>query len=162
MMLREFEPSDLDTLVELLGNENVSKYLSSRMPYPYTHQDAQWWITTGSKQGYIRAITEGSELLGCIGVETGHFEENRSGEIGYWLGEPHWGKGVATAAVTQITDHIFDQTELVRLIAPVFAPNLASMRVLEKCGYTEEGVARRACFKGGQFYDKHIYAKIHS
>ncbi|MFK7974527.1 MAG: GNAT family N-acetyltransferase [Halioglobus sp.] len=161
MILREFDAIDLEPLTTLLGNQQVSKYLSSRMPYPYTQQDAQWWITTGSKQGYVRAITQNDELLGCIGVDTGLFEERRSGELGYWLGQPHWGKGIATAAVTQITAHMFTHTDLVRLVAPVFAPNLASMRVLEKCGYTQEGIARKACYKDGAFYDKHIYAKIH-
>ncbi|MEP5764961.1 MAG: GNAT family protein [Halieaceae bacterium] len=162
MNLRDFEPGDSEALVKLLGNLNVSKYLSSRVPYPYTHQDAEWWITTGSKQGYVRAIVENDTLVGCIGVETGEFEECRSGEIGYWLGEPHWGQGLATAAVTEVTDYFFEHTELVRLVAPVFAPNLASMRVLEKCGYTLEGVARNACYKAGEFCDKHVYAKVRS
>ena len=161
MILREFEVGDSEALVDLLGNPNVSRFLSSRIPYPYTDQDAAWWISTGSSHGYIRAIVDNDLLLGCIGVETGEFEESRSGEIGYWLGEAHWGKGVATKAVGLVTQHIFEHTELIRLVAPVFSPNLASMRVLEKCGYKLEGVAEKSCYKDGQFYDKHIYAKLH-
>ena len=69
--LREFRASDAEVLVELLNNPNVSRYPSSRVPYPYTANDASWWIEEGSRQGFIRAITDGGQLAGCVGVEFG-------------------------------------------------------------------------------------------
>ena len=160
--LRDFYPTDLNSLVTLLNNENVTRYLSSRIPFPYSESDAEWWISTGSKEGFVRAISVGEDLIGCVGAEPGSFEESRTAEIGYWIGEPYWGIGYATAAVQKLTKTIFSDTDIVRVFAPVFSPNLASMRVLEKCGYELEGVFRKGCYKNGQYYDKHIFSKVHS
>jgi len=162
MILREFNSSDSEALLKLLNNPAVSKYLSSRIPYPYTQVDADWWIAVGSKQGFVRAIVDDEKLLGCIGVESGEFEESRTGEIGYWIGEQYWGRGLATSAVNEVTNRTFQATSLVRLFAPVFSPNVASMRVLEKCKYKLEGIFEKACFKDGKFHDKHIYARVNS
>jgi ribosomal-protein-alanine N-acetyltransferase len=145
--LREFLPGDSKQLVVLLNNYNVTRYLSTRLPFPYSDSDADWWTSIGSKQGIIRAITIDENLVGCVGAEAGSFEESRTAEIGYWIGEPFWGAGYATAALH---------------VAPVFSPNLASMRVLEKCGYELEGIFRQGCYKDGHYYDKHIFAKLHS
>jgi RimJ/RimL family protein N-acetyltransferase len=160
--LRAFVASDCASLVSLLNNENVTRYLSTRMPCPYTESDANWWIASGSKNGLIRAVTVGENLIGCVGAEPGAFEESRSAEIGYWIGEPYWGCGYATTAVQQLTNMIFSDTDIVRIVAPVFSPNMASMRVLEKSGYELEGIFRKGCYKNGHYYDKHIFAKVHS
>lgn len=158
--LRKFHPGDVDSLVALLNNENVTRYLSSRIPSPYSEDDARWWISTGSKSGFIKAISVGEDLVGCVGAEPGIYEESRTAEIGYWIGEPYWGSGYATSAVQQLTGDIFSNTDIVRLFAPVFSPNQASMRVLEKCGYELEGVFRKGCYKNGQYYDKHIFSRV--
>jgi RimJ/RimL family protein N-acetyltransferase len=160
--LREFSPEDASALVTLLNNRRVTRYLSSRIPVPYSDEDADWWISTGSKNGIIRAIVVEDQLVGCVGAEAGHFEESRTAEIGYWLGEQFWGFGYATQALEALTKMVFSETEIVRIYAPVFSSNLASMRVLEKCGYEREGIFRKGCFKDGVFYDKHIFAKVHS
>ncbi|MCR9104469.1 MAG: GNAT family N-acetyltransferase [Gammaproteobacteria bacterium] len=160
--LRDFHPSDLHSLVILLNNENVARYLSTRIPFPYSESDADWWISTGSKEGLVKAISVEESLIGCVGATPGSFEESRTAEIGYWIGEPYWGFGYATAAVQRLTSTIFSDTDIVRIFAPVFSPNLASMRVLEKCGYELEGVFRKACYKDEQYYDKHIFSKVHS
>lgn len=160
--LREFLPGDSKQLVVLLNNYNVTRYLSTRLPFPYSDSDADWWTSIGSKQGIIRAITIDENLVGCVGAEAGSFEESRAAEIGYWIGEPFWGAGYATAALHELTQIVFSETEIVRIVAPVFSPNLASMRVLEKCGYELEGIFRKGCYKDGHYYDKHIFAKLHS
>ena len=160
--LREFSPKDASALVELLNNHRVTRYLSSRLPFPYSDEDADWWISTGSKNDIIRAITVEEQLVGCVGSEMGTYDESKTAEIGYWIGEPFWGAGYATQAVKALTNMVFSETEIVRIYAPVFSPNLASMRVLEKCGYECEGIFRKGCYKDGQFYDKHIYARISS
>ncbi|MEH6559446.1 MAG: GNAT family protein [Oceanicoccus sp.] len=160
--LRKFSPEDSTALVALLNNYKVTRYLSTRLPFPYSPQDADWWISTGCKNGIVRAITVDGELAGCVGAEVGAFEESRAAEIGYWLGEPFWGAGHATHALDALTRMVFSETDIVRIYAPVFSPNLASMRVLEKCGYQLEGIFRKGCYKDGTFYDRHIFAKIQS
>jgi ribosomal-protein-alanine N-acetyltransferase len=160
--LREFLPEDSKPLVALLNNHNVTRYLSTRLPFPYSSSDADWWVSTGSKEGIIRAITCDETLVGCVGAEAGSFEESRTAEIGYWIGEPFWSAGYATSALYELTEMVFPSTDIVRIVAPVFSPNRASMRVLEKCGYELEGIFRKGCYKDGQYYDKHIFAKIYS
>lgn len=160
--LRDFKTSDTESLVYSLNNENVVRYLTTKIPFPYTKADASWWVSTGSKEGIIRAIDVGGELAGVIGVSVGDFQHSRCAEIGYWLAQEFWGNGVATAAVSKMTDHVFSSTEIVRLFAPVFHPNKASMRVLEKCGYKLEGILEKGIFKNGEFFDEHLFARLHS
>lgn len=158
--LRPFSHLDKNTLIRILNDQKVSEFLSTKIPNPYTESDADWWINTGSKEGYIRAITLNNQLIGCIGVVTDEFEYSRNGEIGYWFSQESWGKGFATLAVNLITDEVFNNTEINRIHAAVFAGNVGSMRVLEKCGFVAEAVLREAIYKNGQFYDNHIFAKL--
>lgn len=158
--LRDYQQGDTDTIHLLLNNYEVSRFLSSRIPYPYSHDDAAWWVNTGSKQEITRVIEFNEQLAGIIGVIPGRYENCRTGELGYWLGQPFWGKGLATLAVREMTTMIFSQTALVRLFAPIYGPNKASMRVAEKSGYHLEGIAEQAIFKDGQFYDEYIYARL--
>ena len=162
VVLRDFNQEDIGCLVELLNNKNVTKYLTSRISEPYTIQDAEWWINTGSKIGIVKAIEVDRVLVGCISAVAGEHESNRSDEVGYWLGENYWGKGIATDSVKQITSYVFSSTNIVRLFAPVFSQNINSMNVLEKCGYRQEGVLKKAIFKNGVYFDECLFAKINS
>jgi RimJ/RimL family protein N-acetyltransferase len=162
VILRDFGKNDIESLVLYLNNKNVTKYLTSRIPQPYSIDDAKWWVITGSKEGITKAVEVNGKFVGSIGATAGEFESNRSAEIGYWLEENSWGKGIASEAVIKMTEYVFANTNIVRLYAPVFSPNKASMRVLEKCGYQLEGVLRKAIFKNGIFLDEHLYAKISS
>ena len=100
------------------------------------------------------------EASGGIGVELEDDVNRRSGEIGYWLGEEHWGKGIGTAAVKAMTEHAFATFDICRLFAPVFDRNRASARVLEKAGYELEGRHRKAVLKGGVTMDELRYACV--
>ena len=161
--LRGFLDTDADSIAKHANNFNVSRYMASRMPYPYTKEDAKWWVEIGSKElGHNKAIDLGGECIGVIGVRFGESELQYSAEIGYWLAEDHWGKGIGTEAVLSMTDNVFSDTEIVRLCAPVFNPNKASMRVLEKCGYTLEAIHRKAVFKNNEFMDEHVFVKFRS
>ena len=161
--LRDFVDSDIDPITMYANNINVSRYMASRMPYPYTKGDAIWWVETGSKeQGLNYAIDLGGKCIGVVGVQFGELELQYSAEIGYWIAQDHWGKGIGTEAVSKMTDYVFSEKEIVRLSAPVFSPNKASMRVLEKCGYTLEAIHRKAVFKNDEFMDEHIYVKFRS
>lgn len=160
--LRDYKTEDIKAIHILLNNYNVSRFLSSRIPFPYTFDDAVWWVETGNKHEITRVIEFNGELAGIIGVARGVYENYRCGELGYWLGEPFWGKGLATGAVSQMTQMIFADTDIVRLFAPIYHPNKASMRVAEKCGYKLEGIAEKAIFKDGRFYDECIYACLNT
>jgi ribosomal-protein-alanine N-acetyltransferase len=161
--LRDFFDNDIESIAIYANNINVSRYMASRMPYPYTKDDAVWWVETGSKeQGLNYAIDLGGICIGVVGVRFGDLEQQYSAEIGYWIAEDHWGKGIGTEAVSKMTDYILFETKTVRLSAPVYSPNKASMRVLEKCGYTLEAIHRKAAFKNDEFLDEHVFVKFRS
>ena len=161
ILLREYAASDLDRLVQLANNENVSRYLVSTFPYPYTRADAEWWIGTGSKQnGAITRVIEYQGLLaGSVGITPQSGWRDHLGEIGYWVAEDFWGQGVATAALRQMTEYAFDSRGFRKLYAPVLAPNIASMKVLEKCGYEREAILKNDVQKGGSYFDIHQFAR---
>ena len=160
MILRDFKQEDSEPLVIFLNNENVTRYLTTRIPNPYTEQDALLWITEHSKVGINKAIEYNGVLVGAIGVRPGEFDYKRMAEIGYWIAEEYWNKGIATAALKEMTSQIFSTTDIVRLVAPIFNGNKGSKRVLEKCGYQLEGIFKNAIYKNDCFYDEAIYAKL--
>jgi RimJ/RimL family protein N-acetyltransferase len=159
--LREFLEKDIWPIAENANNSNVVKYMSDRMPHPYTKDDARWWVETGCKEsGINRAICVDDDCIGVVGVYTGTLERKFSAEIGYWIGENYWGKGYTTRAVGLFTDYIFNNTEIIRLSAPVFHPNTASMKVLENNGFHLEAVHKKAIYKNGNLYDEHLFVKF--
>ena len=158
--LRSFVTSDKIQLVEVLNRHIVVRYLSSKIPSPYTEQDATWWINEGSRQGFVRAICYRGKFVGCIGVNPGEFEYQRSGEIGYWLDSAYWGKGIMSQAIKLITAEVFGTTSIVRIFAAVFEPNLPSKKVLLKSGFHQEAVLKDAIFKDNTFFDNHIFVKL--
>ena len=106
------------------------------------------------------AIEVDGIAVGAIGYVPGRDVERYSAEIGYWLGESHWGKGIVTEAVRLVTEHAFVQMGFLRLFALPFADNVGSVRVLEKAGYEREGLLRASSVKFGQPKDQYMYARI--
>jgi RimJ/RimL family protein N-acetyltransferase len=161
IVLREYAESDLERLVSLANNENVSRYLVYTFPYPYTKADGEWWINTGSKQNGVitRVIEYQGQLVGSVGITRQTGWREHLGEIGYWIGEEYWGQGIATAALALMTDHAFTSLQFRKLHAPVLAPTRASMRVLEKCGYMPEAVLKAEVRKYDRFFDIHQFAR---
>lgn len=157
---RDYSEDDVPLLVKHLNNPNVTRYLTSSIPQPYTEADAMWWVREGSKEGIVKAVEYENTFIGTVGVRPGMFEKSKSAEIGYWFGIDHWNKGLATIAVSAMTDSIFQTTDIVRLHAPVLSPNDPSKRVLEKCGYHLESIQSKAAFKFDVFYDLHLYVKL--
>jgi RimJ/RimL family protein N-acetyltransferase len=152
---------DRQLLVAYLNDDNVIRYLSSKIPHPYSFEDATWWVDTGSKDNAIvKAIEFNGIFCGVIGAYTQAFEYRHSAEVGYWIAKPYWGQGIATQALKLFTNHIFNKTHISRLFNPVSAPNIASMRVLEKSGYQREGILRRSVCKAGDCYDEHVFARL--
>ncbi len=158
--LRAFAPADVPELVKLLNDEAVTRFLSTKIPQPYTQDDATWWVEEGSLLAMNRAIEFNGKLAGCIGVNRGEFEYVRSGELGYWLRGGFWQRGIASAAVRQMITQVFEDTDIERLFATVFSGNQASMALLRKVGFAEEAVLQRAIFKNGQFHNSHIFSLL--
>jgi len=160
--LRPYRPDDEPSLVRYANNRSIWRNMRDRFPYPYTAADAREWTTRVSTQVPVAnfAIVVNGEVVGGIGLEPGTDVFRRSAEIGYWLGEPFWGRGLATDAVRAVTDYAFRTFDICRLEAGVFDWNPASARVLEKAGYTLEGRARQAVTKDGRRGDRLLYALV--
>ncbi|WP_334059488.1 GNAT family N-acetyltransferase [Alteromonas sp. S005] len=156
--LRDFKTRDVGRLVDILNQPSVTQYLSTKIPNPYTREDAMWWVQEGSNQGFTRAVEYEGELVGCIGVNPGNFEYERSGEVGYWLCSSHWRKGIMREALRQIIALTFSNTNIERIFACVFSSNFASQKLLLDAGFSEEAILQRAIFKNGRFYGSHIFA----
>jgi [ribosomal protein S5]-alanine N-acetyltransferase len=161
-IVRDWKPSDKGSLVRIANNRNVWRNLTHRFPHPYTDADADFWLAHVASMARPThwVIEVQGEMAGAIGVDVGSGVYAKSGHFGYWLGEPWWGRGIMTAAVRATAEHIFAQLGVVRLEAPVFAWNPASMRVLEKSGFVREGVLRNSILKDGQLIDAVLYARL--
>jgi RimJ/RimL family protein N-acetyltransferase len=160
--VRSWEWRDRDAIVRHANNRNVWINLRDRFPHPYTQTDARTWLDSvvGNLPETNFAIAVEGEAVGGIGYTTQHDVDHRAAEIGYWLGEDFWGRGIATEALKTVTEHAFANHDLCRLYAHVFAWNPASARVLEKAGYEFEGRLRKSVTKNGQTIDQLMYAII--
>ena len=158
--IRSYDDSDIPAIVKYANNRNVWKTLTDHFPHPYTETDAHQWIQYVRNQEFETnfAIATEEELIGGIGFEFLEDIHCKTASLGYWLGEPYWGKGIVTEAVRAATDYAFTHHNLVRIQAGVFDSNLASVRVLEKAGYIYEARLRKHVFKDGKIQDLMIYA----
>lgn len=158
-----YAPQHADALVREAGNRAVSRTMLDRFPHPYTRADAEQWIAASAgRDGELHlAISHQGHLIGGIGVSARNDVYRHTRVLGYWLGERHWGQGFATEAVAAFTSFVLSRDRAARrLEAGVFALNVASARVLEKCGYVLEGSERDAVFKEGVFTDVLRYARL--
>lgn len=162
LKLRRFRPEDRVALARLADNPNVSRYLKDRFPSPYSLSDADTWIALAKAESRPCnfAIEWRGELIGGIGLEPMDDINSGTAEVGYWLGEPYWGKGLAARAVALLIPIAFEEHLFIRLQAQVFSENTASMRVLEKNGFVREGVLRKHARKRGAIHDQVLYARL--
>jgi RimJ/RimL family protein N-acetyltransferase len=160
--IRGWRMSDAASLVRHGNNLEVARQLRDRFPHPYTKHDAQRFLTfaVGADEVTNFAIEVDGEAAGAIGLVRSADVERYSAEIGYWLGQPLWGRGIATEAVELLTGHAFGTVNLLRLFALPFADNVASTRVLEKAGYVCEGILRKSAVKNGVPRDQAMYARV--
>jgi RimJ/RimL family protein N-acetyltransferase len=160
--LRELTDSDLAKLSEYADNEKVSVNLRDAFPKPYTMRDAENFkkIIDSQDPKTFFAIEYNGEYVGNISLSIGNDVYRKSAEIGYFIGEPFWNKGIATKAVSLITDWGFENLDIVRIHTGIFEFNKASQRVLEKCGYIKEAVFKKSICKNNKIYDEIRYAKI--
>jgi RimJ/RimL family protein N-acetyltransferase len=161
-VLRSWAPTDRASLVRHADNRKVWRNLTDAFPHPYTDADAGRWIefaNAGGRDIHLAIAIDG-EAVGGIGAIGGTGVDRQTGRFGYWLGEPCWGRGIATAAARALVRLLEDERRFARLEAPVFAWNPASMRVLEKAGFVREGVLRRSVTKDGELIDSVLYALL--
>lgn len=158
--VRSFHPDDAEALTRYANNPNVSRSLRDAFPYPYARSDAEDWISyaTGQSPETNFAIASPTEAIGGIGLWFPQDAPRGSAEIGYWLGESFWGRGIATAALQALTEYAFAQLGLVRITGCVYPWNPASARVMEKAGYVCEGRSANSAIKDGQPVDQLLYA----
>jgi ribosomal-protein-alanine N-acetyltransferase len=161
-LIRPWRPGDAPSLARHADNRKVWINLRDAFPHPYTLADAERWLAWAAGQDPQThfCIAVGDEAVGGIGYRLQDDVLRRSAEVGFWLGEAHWGRGIATAAVQAVSAHAFASHDLVRLYAHVYQWNIASMRVLEKAGYACEAQLRRAAVKDSKTIDLYVYARL--
>jgi ribosomal-protein-alanine N-acetyltransferase len=160
--VRSWRPRDAPALVEHANNRKVWLNLRDRFPHPYTARDARAFLKSvlNARPETNFAIDVDGAAVGGIAFHVQSDVERVGAELGYWLGEKHWGRGIATAAVRAVTEHALVAHGLLRVFALPFAENRASARVLEKAGFTLEGVLRSSAIKDGRVLDQLLYARI--
>jgi RimJ/RimL family protein N-acetyltransferase len=159
--VRSWRQSDLASLVRHANNRRIWLNLRDMFPSPYTPDAGRMWLahaTTASPETNF-AIEVDRAAVGGIGFIQGRDVERVSAEVGYWLGEAYWGRGITTAAVGALTGFAFANFDLHRLFALPFAENLPSRRVLEKAGYTLEAILRTSAVKDGRILDQALYGR---
>ena len=161
-IVRDWRDGDREALLRFANNRRVWRNLKDRFPHPYGEAEADAWLALArehpGRTGW--AIEVDGLAVGGIGLVPGEDVHAKSAHIGYWLGEPYWGRGIMTDAVRAVSDYAMTTLGFLRLEAPVYEWNPASMRVLEKCGFVREGVMRKSIFKDGQLIDCMLYARV--
>ena len=162
ILLREWRAGDEASLVLYANNRNVWINLRDRFPYPYTRRDGRRFLRMmqAADPETTFAIAVDGRAVGGIGFMLQTDVDRVSAEVGYWLGEPFWGRGITTDALRAMTGYAIATHELTRLFALPFAYNAASCRVLEKAGYLLEGRLRRSAIKDGVIVDQLQYAYV--
>jgi RimJ/RimL family protein N-acetyltransferase len=162
-VVRSYRPEDAASLARHGNNRRIWENLRDRFPHPYTEATASEYIARiagGDETSF--AIEVDNEAVGGISLHLGTDIERVGAEMGYWLGESLWGRGIMTSAIRLVTDYAFSKRRLERVFAVPFVTNVASCRALEKAGYQREGTMRRSAIKDGRIMDQYLYAKTRS
>ena len=164
--IRKWELSDAKELSTALSNRKIQDNLRDGLPYPYTEQDGADYISAmlsaDENETFAFAITVDNKVVGSIGVFRQENIHRQTAELGYYIAEEYWGKGIMTEAVKQICKYVFDKSDIVRIYAEPFAHNMASCRVLEKAGFQYEGTLRSNAVKNGKVIDMKMYSLLKS
>lgn len=164
--LTEVRSFDKPALVQHLNDRDIYDR-TLRIPYPYTETAADEWFARSAKlaeqqgrQTHFAIRLADSSLIGCCGFDGSEAHSPHRAEIGYWLARPYWGQGIMTAVVRRLCRCAFDEYGLTKITANVFAYNPASARVLEKCGFQQEGFLRKHFLKDGALLDSRLFALL--
>ena len=162
--IRKWRISDAADLALAVSNKKVQDNLRDGLPYPYTEQDGaeyiQAMLSADKNNTFAFAVTADDKAIGSISVFRQENIHRRTAELGYYIAEEYWGKGIMTVAIKQICDHVFQNSDIIRIFAEPFAENKASCRVLEKAGFQLEGILKSAAIKNGKIIDMKMYSLI--
>jgi len=162
--IRKWALSDAKELAAALSNKKVQDNLRDGLPYPYTEQDGTDYISAmlsaDENETFAFAITVNEKVVGSIGIFRQGNIHRQTAELGYYIAEEYWGKGIMTEAVKQICGYVFDKSDIIRIYAEPFAYNAASCRVLEKAGFQYEGTLRSNAVKNGEVIDMKMYSLL--
>lgn len=161
-VLRNWTLDDAASLAKHADNPRIASMMRDAFPSPYTPEDAHRFIAmaTGPAQNLFLAIDINGEAVGGIGIHPLDDVKRRTAEIGYWLSESYWGRGIITDAVRSLVPVAFERYDIVRLQAGIFSNNPASMRVLEKCSFAREAMHKNAITKNGVVLDEVMYVRF--
>ena len=162
--IREWKLSDAKDLAAALSNRKIQDHLRDGLPYPYTEQDGVDYISAilsaDKSETFAFAITIDGKVIGSISVFRQGNIHRQTAELGYYIAEEYWGRGIMTEAVKQICGYVFDKSDILRIYAEPFAYNIASCRVLEKAGFQYEGTLRSNAVKNGKIIDMKMYSLL--
>lgn len=162
--IRKWELSDAKDLAVALSNTKIQDNLRDGLPYPYTEQDGIDYISAmlsaDENDTFAFAITAEGKVIGSIGVFRQGNIHRQTAEIGYYIAEEYWGKGIMTEAIKQVCKYVFDKSDIIRIYAEPFAYNMASCRVLEKAGFQYEGTLRKNAVKNDKIIDMKMYSLL--
>ncbi|XCP86508.1 GNAT family protein [Roseburia hominis] len=162
--IRKWKLTDASDLASALSNKHIQDNLRDGLPYPYTEKDGMDYISAmlsaNENDTFAFAIIVDNKVIGSIGVFRQENIHRQTAELGYYIAEEYWGKGIMTEAVKQICDYVFKNSDIIRIYAEPFSYNRASCRVLEKAGFQYEGTLRSNAVKGGKVIDMKMYARI--
>ena len=162
--IRKWKLSDAKDLAIALSNRKVQNNLRDGLPYPYTEQDGKDYISdmlsANEYDTFAFAVTADNKVVGSIGVFRQGNIHRQTAELGYYVAEEYWSRGIMTEAIKQICEYVFSKSNILRIYAEPFAYNIASCRVLEKAGFQYEGTLRSNAVKNGEVIDMKMYSLL--
>lgn len=158
--LRPWSVNDLNSLVKYANNFNIAKNLMDIFPHPYTAENGRAFIEMANSHSpqNILCIEVEREAAGAIGVHPQPDVFRKNAELGYWLAEPLWGKGIMSKAIQEIVEYAFQNWDINRVFARPYGHNIGSQKALEKAGFQLEARLEKTVFKNGEYHDELIYA----
>lgn len=163
VVLRPWSIRDAVELAGLANNKNIADNLRDGFPFPYSLKDAKKWLNLILPENIpprFFAITVDKLLVGSIGIVSKDDIYRKNFEIGYFLGESYWGKGIITRAIKAATSYAFNNFDIVRVYAEPFADNTSSRRALDKAGFILEATFKKNVIKNGIIKDSCIYSVL--
>ena len=162
--VRKWKLTDAKDIAVALSNKKIQDNLRDGLPYPYSEQDGIDFISSmlsaNEDETFAFAITLDDKVIGSIGVFRQQNIHRQTAEMGYYIAEEYWGKGIMTDAVKQICEYVFKNSDILRIYAEPFAYNTGSCRVLEKAGFQYEGTLRNNAVKNGKVIDMKMYSLL--
>ena len=160
IQLRNVDTATPEEIQKLANNHAIAVNLRDAFPYPYTVEDAVTYLELAANGvlGHVFGIYNNDTFVGCCSLIPQNDVYRINAEIGYWIGEPYWGRGYATDAVRQCLKFAFEELNLLRVYANIYEYNIGSMKVLEKVGFEKEAIIKSSIMKEGKIFDEHLYS----